>query len=107
MVDPDFVTPGLFEGERKQKKQKQSRASAGSKSGWKAFFRTSSANNVSTVVPESLESTSTTATPAQASAPAGTGITERPTSPAADMLTTSGKDVLWFRGNGKKSVGVS
>ncbi|KAJ9607254.1 hypothetical protein H2200_008327 [Cladophialophora chaetospira] len=96
MIEPDFATAGQFEGERKQKKKtkKQSGSSAGSKSGWKAFFRPSTANNGSIGISESVEGSSTAA---------GT-LSEKLESPVADMMTTSGKDVLWFRGNGKKTV---
>jgi hypothetical protein len=108
MVEPDFATAGQFEGERKQKKKKKdSNSGAGSKSGWKAFFRHSSANNNgSTGALESTEGSSTAPTtqrPTSASGP----TSERIPSPVADMMTTSGKDVLWFRGNGKKTVSAA
>ncbi|OCT53626.1 hypothetical protein CLCR_09512 [Cladophialophora carrionii] len=110
MVEPDFATAGQFEGERKQKKKKKdSSSSAGSKSGWKAFFRHSSANNSgSTGALDGGEGSSTTAaTATQAPTSVSAPASERAPSPAADMMTTSGKDVLWFRGNGKKTLSAA
>ena len=108
MIDPDFATAGQFEGERKQKKKKKkdSTSSAGSKSGWKTFFRASSANISAT--PESSETTSmatTAAAAASASAPRAQSGGLLP--PSADMMTTSGKDVLWFKGEARKALGLS
>ncbi|EXJ64195.1 hypothetical protein A1O7_00531 [Cladophialophora yegresii CBS 114405] len=104
MVEPDFATAGQFEGERKQKK-KDSSSGVGSKIAWKAFFRHSSANSPgSTGALDSREGLSrgaaTTQAPTSASAPVSP-------IPAADMMTTSGKDVLWFRGNGKKTLSAA
>ena len=110
MIERDFATAGQFDGERKDKKKqkKESRSSAGSKSGWKTFFRSSSAHNSSIGVPESVAESSNTGNAGPASAietGAGAG-SDGVTSPVVDMMTMSGKDVLWFRDGGKKSVGV-
>ncbi len=92
MVNPDFATAGAFEGERKQKKK----SAIGSKSGWKTFF--SGGGTGAFERPELLITTMTRS--------AETPSRPRPSSQAAlrspDMLTTSGKDVLWFKGNMKK-----
>ncbi len=103
MIEPDFATAGQFEGERKQKKKKKhSSSSAGSKSGWKAFFRTSSAPNGGAGVPESTEGSSTIA------AANGTSATATGTGPKKEelpLMTTS--EPQWFRGNGKKTVSAA
>lgn len=78
MVNPDFATAGEFEGERKQRKKG---SSGGSKSSWKSFFGGST-------VGERPASTS----PETATAP--------------DMFTATGKDILWFKGDGKRTIGI-
>ncbi|KAJ9498834.1 hypothetical protein H2202_005511 [Exophiala xenobiotica] len=99
MVNPDFATAGAFEGERKQKKQ----GAIGSKSGWKTFF--SGGGTGAFERPELLITIMTRS--------AETFSRPRPSSQAVprspDMLTTSGKDVLWFKGTmkRKKRRGVS
>ena len=109
MVDPDFATAGQFEGERKhqKKKKKYSRSSSGSKSGWKTFFRMSKSNDGGVKIAEGSEEPLTTKIvtgAANASSPAETLEPVGPTS--TDMITTSGKDVLWFKGEGKKVPGI-
>ncbi|KIW95903.1 uncharacterized protein Z519_02968 [Cladophialophora bantiana CBS 173.52] len=111
MVEPDFATAGQFEGERKQKKKKKnSNISGGSKSGWKSLFRGSIADSSSAGGAQSSEggsiktmTTATTTTNASASASrAGAEAAEAVPPTPADMMTTSGKDVLWFKGDTKK-----
>ncbi|KIW24409.1 uncharacterized protein PV07_10126 [Cladophialophora immunda] len=108
MVDPDFASAGQFDGERKQKKKKKKNSTVGgSKSGWKSLFRGSIADSIGGGGAKSSEggsitttTTATTATNASASA-SGAGSEAGP-APVADMMTTSGKDVLWFKGDTKK-----
>ncbi|KIW78484.1 hypothetical protein Z517_08321 [Fonsecaea pedrosoi CBS 271.37] len=116
MVEPDFASAGQFEGERKQKKKKKknSNAGEGSKSGWKSLFRGSIADSSSVTTARSSErasihtmTTTTTGTAATTTTTNGTGSApkaglEAVPPPQADMMTTSGKDVLWFRGDTKK-----
>ncbi|KIX06068.1 uncharacterized protein Z518_04042 [Rhinocladiella mackenziei CBS 650.93] len=94
MVNPDFAAAGQFEGERKQKK-----SSSRSKSGWKSFF--SGSTNATRSSGTSITTNPTTE---------ATASTTRPNSEAAtskNMMTTSGKEVLWFKGDTKKTLGVS
>lgn len=101
MVEPDYATAGQFEGERKQKKKKKdSSSSMGSKSAWKTFFRSSSANLSGSDIPERLDGASTPTTTTSGS---GSGIRSAILSWPPDGMTKSGKDILPFR---KKSLGV-
>ena len=110
MVDPDFSIAGQFEGERKQrtKKKKDSTSSTGSKSGWKTFFRTSDAHNSVAVMPESSEAPTITTTTTAATSTSTSGAKPgRFSTASADMLTTAGKDVLWFKGETKKALSIT
>ncbi|KIX95702.1 uncharacterized protein Z520_08409 [Fonsecaea multimorphosa CBS 102226] len=111
MVEPDFASAGQFDGERKQKKKKKKNSNAGreSKSGWKSLFRGSIADSSSGGGAKSSERgsiiTTTTAAATTTTNPSAlasrTGSEAAPT-PIADMMMTSGKDVLWFKGDTKK-----
>lgn len=95
MVNPDFAEAGQFEGERKQKKKNKSKKPSregkiGSRSGWKSFFG-GSANS-------GAQSSKVLRTSASEGSEAG---------PSAEMMTTSGKDVVWFKGEVKNPVGIS
>ncbi|KAK5030242.1 hypothetical protein LTR13_008260 [Exophiala sideris] len=88
MVSPDFAAAAEFQGERKQK----TRSSNGSKSSWKAFFLHGASKSVQR--PD---------LPATLIGPAS----QRPSSSEKDMITVTGKDVLWFKGENDKSINVS
>lgn len=102
MVNPDFAAAGQFEGERKakQKKKKSSGFVNINKEKWKnLFLNNGSSTNASSSSGASMATRSEKTT-----------STTRPSSeavPAAEMMTGSGKDVLWFKGESKKSLGVS
>lgn len=106
MVNPDFAAAGQFEGERKQKQKKKSSAFVNiNKEKWKNLFLN---NGSSTNASSSSGASSTTANKSDKT----NNSTTRPSSeavPAAEMMTGSGKDVLWFKGESKKSqsLGVS
>ncbi|OAP65184.1 hypothetical protein AYL99_01156 [Fonsecaea erecta] len=110
MVEPDFASAGQFDGERRQKKKKKKKSSnAGreSKSGWKSLFRgsiadSSSAGGAKSSEGGSITTTTTATTTANASAVTSGAGSEAAPAPVADMMTTSGKDVLWFKGDTKK-----
>jgi len=101
MVNPDFASAGQFEGERKVKQKKKSSGFVNiNKEKWKNLFL----NNGSSTNASSSSGASVTTSSAK------TASTTRPSSeavPAAEMMTGSGKDVLWFKGESKKSLGVS
>lgn len=93
MVNPDFASAGQFEGERKQKKKKK-KMSIVSKDKWRLFFQNGNSRALN---------------PSQA-AQAEKASRESGTEQGAlgtEMMTGSGKDVLWFKGEGKSGVGVS
>ena len=99
MVNPDFASAGEFEGERKQKKKKK--ISIVSKEKWKLFFQNGSLNaqsrsgaGVTSVAGDKAEKTTRES---------GTGLV----SPGTDMMTGSGKDILWFKGEAKKAADVA
>ncbi|KEF60280.1 uncharacterized protein A1O9_05130 [Exophiala aquamarina CBS 119918] len=101
MVNPDFAAAGQFEGERKMKQKKKSSGFVNmNKEKWKnLFLNNGSSTNASSSSGASLATKSERTT-----------STTRPSSeavPAAEMLTGSGKDVLWFKGESKKALGVS
>ncbi|KAI1623655.1 hypothetical protein EDD37DRAFT_650750 [Exophiala viscosa] len=89
MVSPDFAAAGEFQGERKHK----TRSSNASKSSWKAFFLHGASKSMQR--------------PDLPAAPLAGQSSLRPSSSEKDMMTTSGKDVLWFKGENDKSVNVS
>jgi hypothetical protein len=101
MVNPDFAAAGQFEGERKRKQKKKSSGFVNiNKEKWKNLFL----NNGSST------NTSSSSGASMATRSEKTTSTTRPSSeavPAAEMMTGSGKDVLWFKGESKKSLGVS
>lgn len=101
MVNPDFAAAGQFEGERKRKQKKKSSGFVNiNKEKWKnLFLNNGSSTNASSSSGASMATKSDKTT-----------STTRPSSeavPAAEMMTGSGKDVLWFKGDAKKSLGVS
>lgn len=92
MVNPDFASAGQFEGERKQKKKKK--MSIVSKDKWRLFFQNGNSRALN---------------PSQA-AQAEKASRESGTQQGAlgtEMMTGSGKDVLWFKGEGKRGVDIS
>ena len=89
MVNPDFATIGQFEGERKHAK----RSSRGSKTSFKDIL-SGSRRNSSEVSTKSPGHSSRV----QSLSARGSG---------SDMLTSAGKDVLWFKEEGKAPVGVT
>lgn len=101
MVNPDFAAAGQFEGERKRKQKKKSSGFVTiNKEKWKnLFLNNGSSTNASSSSGASMATRSEKTT-----------STTRPSSeavPVAEMMTGSGKDVLWFKGDSKKSLGVS
>lgn len=104
MVNPDFAAAGQFEGERKQKRASKKKSSGFvniNKEKWKNLFL----NNGSSTNASSSSGASTANKSDKTN-----NSTTRPSSeavPAAEMMTGSGKDVLWFKGDSKKSLGVS
>ena len=89
MVNPNYAAAGEFEGERKQSK----RSSGGSRGGLKELLGNSRRNS-SEVSDKSMGHSSAR----QSVSARGSG---------SDMLTSAGKDVLWFKGDGKTPVGVA
>ncbi|EXJ95500.1 hypothetical protein A1O1_00622 [Capronia coronata CBS 617.96] len=93
MVNPDFAEAGHFEGERKQKKK----GKAGSKSGWKSLFG-GNANAAHSPSASSATTSGKGKTKGQSSSETATD---------AGMIKASGNDLVWFRGDMKKALGVS
>lgn len=93
MVNPDFAVAGQFDGERKKKKKGSKGSGGGSKSGWKSLFVGSTNSHAA------QSSRASNASPSEGSS--------EEARQSADMMTTTGKDVLWFKGETKKSLGVS
>ena len=93
MIQPDFASAGQFEGERAHSQ----RGSRGSKGGMKDVINNSgSGRNSSDVSSKSARNSSTRKSDSARGS-------------ATDMLTSAGKDVLWFKGEGGAdgAVGVT
>lgn len=90
MISPDYASIGQFEGERKQ----TNRGSRGSKGSLKEILSSSRRNSsdVSTKSPGHHSRV-------QSLSARGSGNN--------DMLTSAGKDVLWFKEEGKSAVGLT
>ena len=91
MISPDYASIGHFEGERKQ----TNRGSRGSKGSLKEILSSSSRRNSSDVSTKPPGHHSRV----QSLSARGSGNN--------DMLTSAGKDVLWFKEEGKSPVGVA
>lgn len=95
MISPDFAVAGQFQGERKQKKK----SGAGSKSGWKSLF---GGNTNAAHSPSSASLSTPPSQHSQSTSQSGSHVV-----PTTDMVTVSGNDLVWFRGDMTKAVGVS
>jgi hypothetical protein len=91
MVSPDYAAAGEFQGERKQPK----RNSGGSKRGSRELINGGHSRQASTTSSRSKRASGMKETLSAKASGAGT-----------DMLTSAGKDVLWFKGEEKPGVEV-
>ena len=89
MVNPDYAAAGQFGGERKQAK----RSSKGSKGSLKDILNGSRRNS----------SDSSAKSPGHSSRVQSLSVRGS----GSDMLTSAGKDVLWFKEEDKAPVGVT
>ena len=90
MVSPDYASIGEFEGERKQ----ASRGSHGSKGSLKEILSSSQRNSSEVSVKSPGHSSRVQSLSARGS-------------DNKDMLTSAGKDVLWFKEEGRGPVGLT
>ncbi|KIV90438.1 hypothetical protein PV10_07745 [Exophiala mesophila] len=91
MVNPDFASAGQFEGERKQKKKKK--ISIVSKDKWRLFFQNGNSRALNPSQAAQAE---------KAARESG----KEPGEGGSEMMSGSGKDVVWFKGERKSAVGA-